>query len=137
MEPVKTLDQQLADNAANCDRYNIIVRVDRVNSKRNVAFCSVEQRHRGLFRRDRPSHYLAWQAEMALAPLRHNGITPLITVQEKSLGNPNSSPVRATPPSFMSRVRGLWNRPGASKSRVPVPVDPFGWRMAMNGCGGR
>lgn len=129
--------QHLAENASVCVRNNIVVRVDRINSKQSVAFCSVEQRHRGPFRRSRSTSYLLRNAEKALAPLRGLGITPLITVQHRSLKNLSTPTVRAGSPSFMDWIRDLWGRSGSPMSRegfslMPVAIDPFGWRQAMN-----
>ena len=142
VERAKALGQHLAANATQCNRHNIVVRVDWINADHSVAFCSVEQLHRGLFRRDRSTNYLVWQAERALAPLKDLGITPLISVQHKSLGNLSIPPARTPSPSFMDWIRELWNRLGSPMSRegfslMPVTVDPFGWRRAMNGSGGR
>lgn len=115
MERLKALDQQLAESVVQCKRHNILVHVESINSKQSVAFCSVAQRRRGLFWRERPSHYLAWQAEMALAPLRRHGITPLIAVQDKRLAR---------------------NGPSADKKPLHDPADPFGWRYALSLSGG-
>ncbi len=136
MERVKALDQQLAESVIQCKRHNIFVHVDSINSKQTVAFCSVDQLRRGLFWRERPSHYLSWQAEVALAPLRRYGITPLITVQYKRSGGEDTPPVGTTSSSSMERKKVNPNRSGADKTRVHDPADPFGWRHALSLSGG-
>ncbi|MEO8733221.1 MAG: hypothetical protein ABI373_02710 [Flavobacteriales bacterium] len=126
------LGQHLAKNASQCDRNNTVVRVDRINAKHNVAYCSVKQRHSGLFRRSVSVNALTWRAQVALAPLIELGITPLITVQHKSLRNLSIPPARNASPV----LRGMWERLGAPFSREdvspdPLVADPFGWQQAM------
>ena len=130
----------LAENAALCARQNIVVRVDRINADHSVAYCSVEQLHRGSFRRERSMDQLIGQAERALAPLRARGMLPLLSVQHKSLKNLSAPPARTVASSFMDRVRALWGRLGSPLARegfslTPLGHDPFGWRRAMNGSG--
>ena len=135
MKPAKDLDQQLAENAVECNRQNIRVRIDRINSKHNVAYCSVAQLHRGLFRRSRPFPYLVHQAERALAPLRAHGITPMIAVQQRAMQDPIDPAVHTVHPFLIGRALHLWNRLGAPMSRSSNTADPFGWRQALSGSG--
>ncbi|MBZ0206628.1 MAG: hypothetical protein K8H89_09905 [Flavobacteriales bacterium] len=140
-ERATALGKLLAKNAAQCKHANIVVRVDRINADQSVAFCSVEQLHRGLFRRDRSTDHLVWQAERALAPLRGHGLTPLINVQHRSLRNASTPATPTASPSLMDWIRDLWGKLGRPMSRegfspAPVAQDPFGWRRAMIASGG-
>ena len=138
----KVLGNHLAENAADCRRNNVLVRVDEINTAQSVAFCSVEQLHHGFLRRNVPVARLLWKAEQALAPLTGLGIVPMISVRHKSLLNQSKPPARKMSPSLMDWIRDLWERLGSPWSRegfsvLPVTHDPFGWRKAMHGSGGR
>lgn len=124
------------ENAADCLRHNVRVHVIEVNPSQSVAICSVEQLHRGLMRMKVPDQQLIWHAEQALVPLMNLGISPMITVRQKSLKNLSKPTARRATPSLMDLIRDLWGRLGTPLSRegfsvLPVAHDPFGWQQAM------
>ncbi len=142
--PMKPTDQQrtealqrhLRDNASDCDRRNIIVHVDSISHEHSVAFCSVEQRHKGLLRRDCSVDELVWRAEQALAPLTGLGFVPMITARHTSLNNATAAPAAIRSRNLMDRMPDLWRWLGSPFRQEgfgdPTLVkDPFGWRQAL------
>jgi|GEM_PF-1695874 len=133
---VQARDRHLSENEAECIKHNIIVHVDSINADQSVAFCSVEQRHAGLFRRTLTVHELIWRAEQALAPLIGAGIVPLVTVRHKSLLNAGAAQPHQGQRSLMDRISELLKWLGLPMWRegfgtVALVNDPFGWRRAM------
>lgn len=134
VQRAQALHRHLSENESECIKRNIIVRVDVINAQQNVAFCTVEQRLMGFFRRSYSFPELVWRAEQALAPLKELGITPLLTVRERTTSaSAARTQNRWTP---MDWVPDLWRWLGYPLARegfgaVPVVHDPFGWKQAM------
>jgi hypothetical protein len=126
--------RHLLANATECRRRNIIIRVDSVNADRTIAYCSVEQRERGLLRRTYTQPELVWRAEQALAPLNGLGLLPLINVHLHSTRVASTAAHdRWSPFDWIERLR-IWL--GYPHSPVgiggfPLTRDPFGLRLAL------
>lgn len=124
--------RHLIANASECARRNIIIRVDTVNADRTVAFCSVEQRNRGLLRRTYSQPELVWRAEQALAPLNGLGLLPMINVHMRT--DPRTSgPLHTGRSTFtwVQRLRGWLGYPRGIGEPI-LPGDPFGLFRAMH-----
>jgi len=137
VERAQALHRHLSDNESDCIKRNIIVNVTSINAAQSVAYCSVEQRKSGVFRRALPVAELLWRAEQALAPLIGLGIVPLLTVRHRSLSNTLILRRRESTRSPMDWIPDLLTWLGYPLSRegfsvVPVVHDPFGWRRAMH-----
>lgn len=124
-------DRHLKANASECARRNILIRIDTVNADRSIAFCSIVQRRRGLFRRSYSQGELVWRAEQALAPLNGLGLLPLITVHMEAQTPWAAAPHRWAP---ISMVRWLRERLGFARegrgNGSDGPEDPFGLHRA-------
>jgi hypothetical protein len=135
LQRTEALQRHLRDNASDLIGRNIIVHVDSISHEHGVAFCSVEQRHKGLLRRDRSVDELVWRAEQALAPLIGLGFVPMITARHKSLHNATAAPAAILSRNVMDRMPDLWRWLGSPFRQEgfgdPTLVkDPFGWRQA-------
>lgn len=126
--------RHLSANASACSGHNISIRVDTVNEDRTVAFCSVEQRERGVLRRTYSQPELVWRAEQALAPLNGLGLLPMINVHMRTVRRPSST-ARTwwSPFDWIQRFR-IWL--GYPQFRESVnghhaPCDPFGLHRAL------
>ena len=124
----------LLANASACSARNISIRVDAVSADRTIAFCSVEQRERGVLRRTYSQPELVWRAEQALAPLNGLGLLPLINVHMRTDRHPSST-ARTwwSPFDWIQRLR-IWL--GYPQLREGVdghfaPGDPFGLNRAL------
>lgn len=126
--------RHLAANASACSARNISIRVDAVNEDRTVAFCSVEQRERGVLRRTYSQAELVWRAEQALAPLSGLGLLPLINVHMRTDRRLLSTAhTWWSPFDWIQRFR-IWL--GYPQYREGVdghhaPGDPFGLHRAL------
>lgn len=129
------IQRHLRENASDCRKNNVRVRVERINRERQVAFCTVQQHRMGFLHRDRSTAELVWRAEQALSPLLELGISPLITVRQPGASSePTSSSRtrRSTHHLLPAFVRWLgW--PLLRERIMPQPLarDPFGWRQAL------
>jgi hypothetical protein len=126
----------LQQNAAECARTNIVVRVDTISHVHHAVFCSVEQRLRGGLWHTCSVEELTWLAEQALSPLIGMGYVPLITVRHKDLRNAQASlpPLRAFDArAWIARLRAWLGRPDGREGfdATATARDPFGWFAAL------
>ncbi len=126
--------RHLETNASACSGRNISIRVDSVNEDRTVAYCSVEQRRRGLLRRTYTQPELVWRAEQALAPLNGLGLLPLINVLMRTVAPPSSSGrTWWSPFDWIQRFRNWLGYPQFQEGvdGHHAPGDPFGLQRAL------
>ncbi|MCU0319175.1 MAG: hypothetical protein MUE88_03760 [Flavobacteriales bacterium] len=124
-------DRHLKANASECARRNILIRIDTVNADRSIAFCSIVQRRRGLFRRSYSQGELVWRAEQALAPLNGLGLLPLITVHMEAHTPWAAVPHRWAPVGVLRWLRERLGFAADLRARgIDGPEDPFGLHRA-------
>ena len=126
------IQRHLRENASECLKHNVRVHVERIDLKKRVAFCTVQQLHVGALRRYRSNDELVWRAEQALSPLLDLGISPLITVRQPGKAAPTAKALDHRQWSFAA-ILHLLGWPLVHKSFTPLPTvrDPFGWRQAL------
>lgn len=131
----ESVERDLAANAAQLARLNIVVHVDAVSPSRHAVFCSVEQLHHGWLWHTCTVEELAWRAEQALAPLMIMGILPMVTVKHPLLHNSSATTPQgvALLMHWLGRSIGWAGIPWGRRHghRAGEAVDPFGWRAVL------